>query len=180
MGNFWTAAARNFIQIGGLFPSSRFACRAIVRKFPPHTSIVAEYGPGTGVLTHEILKKLPPTGKLFGIELNTDFVEMLRNTEDQRFQLIAGDVAAVSSRLKELDPRGVDVAVSGIPFSFIPEKVGDTIIANTRAGLNPGGVFVVYQYSRFILKRLRKQFSRVDVSYEPRNIFPYFIMVAHP
>jgi phospholipid N-methyltransferase len=70
------------------------------------------------------------------------------------------------------------VAVSGIPFSFIPEAMGETIIRNTREGLNPGGVFVVYQYSRFILPKLKKHFSRVKVSYEPRNIFPYFIMEA--
>jgi len=178
MRHFWKAAATNFLQLGALFPSTGVACRTIAKRFPPHTQVVAEYGPGTGVLTHEILKRLPNDGKVFGIELNETLAKTLKSFPDQRFHLIEGDVAVLSGRLKTLDPRGVDVAVSGIPFSFIPIDTADTIVKNTHENLKKDGCFVVYQYSRYLLPVLKKYFRKVEVSYEPRNVFPYFIMVA--
>lgn len=168
------------MSVGSFFPSTRFVCRSITRRFPAHVKTVCEYGPGTGVITREILNRLGADGKLYAVELNKEFVDDLKTTiTDSRFKVMNADVVQISASFKSLDPRGIDAAVSGIPFSLMPPAVVEATIKNTAQNLNPGGVFVVYQHTRQAVPLLRKYFSRVEVGYEPRNIFPYFIMTAY-
>lgn len=178
MSFFWKTAIKNFLQIGAVLPSTRFVCRSVCKRFPPHTKVVVEYGPGTGVLTREVLRRLPADSKIYSIELNETFIQALKEISDPRFQLTPGDVVDYARRLGTLDPRGVDVVVSGIPFSFLQDEVTEEIVRNTSRGLKEGGVFIVYQYSLTMVAVLKRHFPSVGISIELRNIPPTFIMTA--
>ncbi len=175
---FGKIAIANMISVGSIFPSTRFVCRKVTAQLPKRTGVVVEYGPGNGVITKWLLNRIPSDGKLFAVELNPDFIEILKKIPDARLEILHNNAVDVSARLKNLDKRGVDVAVSGIPFSLMPKSVVEEIVKNTQENLNNDGCFIVYQYSRYALPILRKYFRQVDVTYEPRNIFPYFIMTA--
>jgi phospholipid N-methyltransferase len=176
--NFIAVALKDYIHAGALFPSSPFATRAVVKHVPENSKVIVEFGPGNGSITRELLKKLAPDGALYGIELNDDFVEELREINDPRLKIVHGDVVEMTSRFNEWAPVGVDVFVSGIPFSFIDGTGVETIVEATRQALKPEGRFVVYQNSVKMGDVLKYYFPKVKFSFEPRNFMPYFIFTA--
>ena len=175
---FFEVALKDFGHVGGIFPSSPWASRSIVKHLPHSPDVVVEYGPGNGTLTEHILEKLPRNARLVGIEVNQDFVSHLKTFADPRLEVLHGDVLERSAVLKDFARGGVDAVVSGIPFTFLSPAEREKVLERTRDGLRAGGRFIVYQNSLRMKDSLRRVFGKVDSYFEPRNIFPYFIMVA--
>lgn len=176
--NFLKNALKDFSHIAALFPSTSFAARSVVRQIPADAKVVVEYGPGDGIITKVLLRKLAADCRVVCIEVNDNFVSQLKQMGDQRLEVIKGDVVAMSGELRKRFPDGVDAVISGIPFSFLRAEKGETVIKNTKAALRQGGCFVLYQNSLRTLGMLKKHFPKVKFSFEPRNVFPYFIIVA--
>ena len=65
-----------------------------------------------------------------------------------------------------------DCVISGIPFSTMPPGVGEAIVRSTREALRPGGCFQVYQFSREVMRFLRREFDEIREAFEPFNILP--------
>ncbi len=173
-----SSAVRDMRNVASLFPSSPFAVRSILKAFPESTHTVIEYGPGTGIVTREILRRLPPIGKVVALELNSRFFPLLESFGDPRLELQEGNVFDLLPPLQTTLAGRVDVVVSGIPFTVLSKQERERLMAQTHSLIRPGGRFVVYQNSRLILPLLRKHFGVVRVKFEPRNILPYFIMAA--
>lgn len=165
-------------NVAALMPSSRYATRAVMRALSPKHKYIVEYGPGDGVLTREILKRMAPDGKIVGIELNSEFVNELKNISDPRLRVAEGNVIDISAKTNLFGMPRIDAAVSGIPFSFIRSEQRETIVKNTHKFLQPDGQFVVYQFSLLMLPLLKKYFRTVSWKLEPRNLPPYFVMNA--
>jgi hypothetical protein len=65
--------------VGAIAPSSSNLARHLVDSVDWHnTSTLVEYGPGTGVITEQILSQLPPETTFLAIEISARFAEMLR------------------------------------------------------------------------------------------------------
>jgi phospholipid N-methyltransferase len=176
--DFVRIATRSFKHTGTLFPSSAAACRTMVRHLPQRAATIVEYGAGNGILTSALLESLDEHSKLVAIEIVDEYVKLLRERAEARLHVQHDDVLAVSTRLREFAPGGVDAVVSGIPFSFLEPEQRDVLVANTKAGLKEGGRFLLYQNSPAMMRTLRRHFGNVRLHLEPRNIPPYFIMVA--
>jgi phospholipid N-methyltransferase len=176
--SFFKIALGDFLHVAEVFPSSPWACQSVVKHLRSSHKVVVEYGPGNGVVTKQILSRLPKRAKLIAIEVNEHFVPHLQSIEDDRLKVIHGDVLEVSQKLRELAPRGVDAVVSGIPFSFINPSQRANVVRATREALREGGSFILYQNSKKMRPLLNTHFDEVDCYFEPRNIFPYYIMVA--
>jgi phospholipid N-methyltransferase len=181
---FLKAVAKHFLtairhpkHLGSLFPSSSFVIQRIQKKLPPHASFIVEYGPGTGNITRSLLRSLSFNGMLLAIEVNQKFKPLLESIQDPRLQLRFGGVLAVLPTLIKNGEKA-DAVVSGIPFSFLPAEEREKIVQSTRQVLRPGGCFIVYQSSRLLVPLFEKYFDSVSVSYEIRNLFPYFIIVG--
>lgn len=175
---FLKAVLKDFLHIGGISPSSRFAAQRIASLVPRHSRTVIEYGPGTGVITKAILKQMDADSTLYAIEQNPVFLESLgKNMHDTRFQLIAGDLVALNGH-QALRPESADAIVSGIPFSFLSASDREHILRLTASVMKKNSVFIVYQNSPFVLGDLRRHFPQVKISFEPRNLLPYFIFQA--
>ena len=165
-------------RVGAIAASSRYAVRRVAANLPAGAKYAVEYGAGEGSMTRGILENLPENGRLMAVELNRDFWPALESIKDERLKLLNNDVLELSGRLKNLGLPKVDAIVSGIPFSFFSPSRRRKITEQTAEGLSEGGVFIVYQYSLLILPILKKYFREVKVSFEPRNLPPYFIMTA--
>ena len=178
--DFVKVALGDFTHVAAIFPSSPWATRSVVRNIPAAARAIVEYGPGGGAVTRQILRRLARDARLVAIELNTQFVTDLKGlqAEDARLEIHHGDVQEMSSRLRDLVPHGADAVISGIPFSFLSHEQRQEIVRNTRSGLSDGGRFIVYQNSPKMCEYLKPYFSDVKCRFEPRNVFPYFIMVA--
>lgn len=170
--------ARNFLKhpkmLGSIIPSSRFLIRQLLGRVDWDSArVIVEYGPGVGSITAEVLRQMRPDATLVAIEMNGDFVEMLKTTYgDSRLHVVQGSAADVKTILGGIGIAKADVVISGIPFSTLPPGVAGEIVRSTHQVLNRGGLFLVYQFSSEVLRHLRKVFKEVVQEFEPLNILP--------
>ena len=179
--SFLKTAVRDIVNVGDVAPSSSYVIKRVTEALPNGVKTIVEYGPGEGVITKELLKQLPPDGRLLAIELNAEFIEKIKKIKDPRLTVVAGNAVRAHEIVRENNMVLVDAVISGIPFTFsyffIPNKVKMAIVESTRKLLRAKGVFIQYQ-SSLLMRRFLKQHFLISFVYEPRNFPPYFIIRA--
>jgi phospholipid N-methyltransferase len=170
--------ARNFFKhprmLGSLIPSSRFLIDELLAQVNWNRArVLVEYGPGVGSFTTEILRRMHPDATLIVIEMNEEFVKLLRSSyDDPRLHVVHGSADDVTSVLSGLGLDHADYVISGIPFSTMPSGVRDSILQKTHDALGNNGMFLVYQFSGDVLPHLRSLFREVKQDFELLNILP--------
>jgi phospholipid N-methyltransferase len=151
---FFIGFLRNPREVGSIIPSSRFLTRRVLRCSEVKTArVVVELGPGTGVLTREILASMRPDAKLVAIELLPEFCEVLRRElPDPRLHVFCGSAADLEKALTEAGERSADVVMSGIPFSTMEKGEGRATLGAAMRVLRPGGRFVAYQFRSAVVR----------------------------
>lgn len=179
---FFAEFLRSPRNVGSVIPtSSRVIAEALAKVDWETTDLFVEYGPGMGTFTRPILERLRPDARLIAIDPCASFIAHLRSDiRDPRLTLIEGSATDVETILEaQAQGRRADYILSGLPFSTLPEGVGPAIMAATARALRPGGAFIVYQYSHYVLPMLRANFASVDQSKVWINIPPCDLFVAH-
>lgn len=166
------------IRVAALAPTSRYAIGRMLPYIPIGAKTIAEYGPGDGVITKHLLKRLPASGKIVAIERNADFIRKLENIRDPRLYVKQDDGLLIAEHLRQAGIDKVDAVISGIPFSFFAPSERERIVEQTHAALSPNGIFIVYQFSLLMLSYLKRWFTNVEWYLEIRNLPPLCIMVA--
>lgn len=170
--------AKNFLQhpkmLGSLIPSSRFLVGRLLGKVDwSRAKTIVEYGPGVGTITAHILSRMARDARLIVFEMNKDFVSYLRRAfPDSRLHVVHGSAENVGRELEKLGLDGTDYIISGIPYTTMPEQLRSKIMWESREALNPGGVVLIYQFTRTVLPYLRTYFNQVYQDFEPLNILP--------
>src|SRR5258708_3059987 len=126
---YWTECREFFQQFrrayrttGSVLPSSRGLARALTSQFRRRRgpARILEVGPGTGAVTTEILRQLRRGDQFDIVEINADFVALLRRrfADEPLFQSRAHQARLIHSPLLELPGEGVyDYMVSGLPLN---------------------------------------------------------------
>ncbi len=161
-------------EVGSVIPSSRFLEKRIVRSADlPSAKVAVELGPGTGGTTRALLRDLAPDAVLLVIEINPDFVSLLRRKiDDPRLIVHEGSAAEIQTALEEHDLDAPDVILSGIPFSTMDRALGMAILRSVKDSLAPGGRFVAYQFRDRVETLGRKVFGDARVQTEVLNVPP--------
>jgi phosphatidylethanolamine/phosphatidyl-N-methylethanolamine N-methyltransferase len=166
-------------NVASITPSSSFTIKKATRAMDfSKDMVVVEFGPGTGVFSEYLLKKMTAGSKLIMIELNKDFADILHGIQDERVSVYNESAEKLVDILGDEDVSTVDYFLSGIPFSFLDEATKDRILSRSAKFLNPDGFFLAYQTSSHLKKPLLRHFKTVDVSYEWRNLPPMCIYEA--
>ncbi|MGE4323677.1 MAG: class I SAM-dependent methyltransferase [Sphingobium sp.] len=174
----WALFLRQFVKhpgmIGSVIPSSPMLVDNLLDGVDwDRTRLFVEFGPGVGTFTRPILERLHPDATLLAIDLNADFVAYLESRiADPRLRVVHGSAVDVTRHVRESGHEQADYVVSGIPFSTLPDGVGDAVCAATQSVLKPGGAFLVYQYSAYVRSLLMPRFARIDERIEWLNIPP--------
>jgi phospholipid N-methyltransferase len=165
-------------KLGAISISSHYVIDKVIRLIDGPLDNVVEYGAGTGVMTKTLLQKLSPKGKLIVIESDPQFVKILRQIGDERLEIIEGSIQdQILDKAHGFS--NIDLVVSSIPFSFLTPAQRQKIISDTKNMLTARGSFILFhQYRRLTLGLLQKNFEKVSIFFEPRNIFPSFILQA--
>jgi phospholipid N-methyltransferase len=159
--------------VGSVIPSSRYLERRVVREARLATAHLAvELGPGTGGTTRAILRALPAEATLLSIEINPDFLPMLRAIGDPRLVVHEGSAADLGAILAQHGLGAPDVVLSGIPFSTMKPSLGRAVVQAVSDALPPGGRFVAYQVRDRVEKLGREVFGPAAVQLELRNVPP--------
>lgn len=128
-------------EISAVVPSSRALAVAMAREIHPGGGNVAEFGPGTGKITHAILDRGVAAADLTLFEMNTAFCRRL----GEKFPGVRIENHAAQS-IRTLGIMDLGTVVSGLPLLSMPRHVRSEIVQSAFAALRPGGIFVQFTY----------------------------------
>ena len=168
-------------QIASIVPSSKALVERVARKMDfSQPRVIAEYGPGEGVHSREIARRMSPDSHLLLFELDAALSHNLelQFAGDRRVHVIHGDAARLPQELKRRGISYCDYILSGIPFSILKIDKKRALLQKTHDALAPGGSFIIYQVTNE-LKQHAKLFEHTDSEYFLQNIPPMFISVFH-
>jgi phospholipid N-methyltransferase len=150
---FFREFRRDFHATGAVMPSGRRLSVALAR-FVDHCSDnrprrILEVGPGTGVVTRQIIRRMKPADRLDLVEINESFVARLKQQfrEDVEFRAVGSRAAVHCKRIEDLRAETpYDVIVSGLPlnnFAVAEVKTVLTVLRNLAAS---GATVTFFQY----------------------------------
>jgi phospholipid N-methyltransferase len=175
---FFRSFLSNPRAVGAILPTSKKAVRDMLDMADfGQAHCVAELGAGTGAYTEEVLKRLRPDARLLAFEVDRDLVETLSGRlDDPRLEVIHDSAENIGDYLSEGEK--VDVIVSGLPFTSLPEKVKRNMFEQIRRVLAPDGVMVAIQYSTFAQKELERHFGSIRRRVSLVNVPPAFLFAC--
>ena len=166
-------------QIASIMPSSRALVERVSDKIDfEKAGVIAEYGPGEGVHTREIARRMRPDALLLIFELDPAFSRDLERqfADDARVQVVNRDAAALPDELRKRGISHCDYILSGIPFSILNIEKKRALLQKTHDALAHDGSFIIYQVTNE-LKQHATLFEHSDSEYCLQNIPPMFVTV---
>jgi len=166
-------------QVASIIPSSRTLIRRVAAKMDfSLPRVIAEYGPGEGCHTREIVRRMHPDSRLILFELDPELAGHLEDQfrRDQRVVVLNTDAAHLSQELAKRGHSHCDYVVSGIPFSILESEKKRELLRSTYDSLAPHdhSAFIIYQVTNELVGHCR-HFPRVESEYCLRNLPPMFV-----
>ncbi len=138
---------REPMQVATVCPSSPYLTQAISdRDCVRRASTVVELGPGAGGTTLALLEQMMPESKLIAIEKTSELAAATAEIDDPRLRVEHADAQDLIDVIAQHGVSSVDVVISGIPFSSLPQPVAKQIMQSIHRVLSPGGHLVAYQF----------------------------------
>ena len=148
---FWREFRGSFQTTGALAPSApplaAALCRFVGSGSGPKR--VLEVGPGTGAVTHKIVRCMGAEDRLDLVELNDRFVARLRErfAHEEPFSSVADRVQIVHESVEALGESHVyDTIVSGLPLNNFSVELVERLLAHLTRLLRPGGTLSFFEY----------------------------------
>ena len=152
-------------MVGAIAPSSKFLMRKMLNKidFSKDLNII-ELGPGTGIFTAEILKRMSLNSNLFSFEINTNFYDQLTSKfNDKRLRIINDSAEKMGEYLNKEKIEKANVVISSLPLAVIPVEIKENILNSTVNILGMDGAYVQFQYSLNAKKLLQSKFEKINL-----------------
>lgn len=164
--------------IGAVSPSSKSLTKKMLKNINfDSANVIVEFGPGTGVITRQIVLKMNPKATLYVFELHAPFFKSLqkefRGIDNVR--IINDSAVDVRKYLKEDNKENADAIISSLPLTNFDQKLTMRILKSAEIALKPDGLYIQFQYSLNAKKLLSKIFSSISIQFTPINIPPAFI-----
>jgi phospholipid N-methyltransferase len=166
-------------QIASIMPSSKALVERVADKIDfDRARVIAEYGPGEGVHSREIARRMRPNSQLLLFELDPAFSRDLERqfADDPRVHVLNQDAATLPQEMQRRGIAQCDYILSGIPFSILNIDKKRRLLQKTHEALAPGGSFIIYQVTNE-LKQHATIFDQAESEYFLQNIPPMFITV---
>src|SRR5205823_11746943 len=166
-------------QIASIMPSSKALVERVADKIDfARARVIAEYGPGEGVHSREIARRMASNSQLLLFELDPAFSRDLERqfADDPRVHVLNQDAATLPQEMQRRGIAQCDYILSGIPFSILHIDKKRRLLQKTYDALAPGGSFIIYQVTNE-LKQHATIFDQAESEYFLQNIPPMFITV---
>ena len=132
---------------GAFAPSSKALAEMVTDSADlSKANVIVEFGPGTGVFTEAIERKMNPNALFLAMEVNPEFVKATRK-RCSKVEVIEDSAQNTVKYLRERGHEKCDIIVSGLPWSRFSDKLQDEILDATYDVLAPGGKFITFAYS---------------------------------
>ena len=168
------------MQVASIVPSSKVLIDRVAGKFDFSVPrIIAEFGPGEGCHTREMVKRMHPDSRLLLFELDPEFANHLRHyfRDDSRVSVLNTDAANLPNELASMGIQHCDYVVSGIPFSTMEIGKKRLLLQRIHESLAPNheSAFIIYQVTNE-LRGHAKLFPRFKSEYCLQNIPPMYVI----
>ncbi|HQZ27372.1 MAG: hypothetical protein KBF76_02680 [Verrucomicrobiales bacterium] len=181
---FLKAFIRNSAQVGAIAPSSVELASLMTDWLDWNTlTSVIEYGPGTGVVTEVVTKRIQQQTRFFAIERDPQLAAISR-LRCPNVDVYEDCVSRVPTLCQEAGILQVDAILSGLPWASFSPELQDRLLAAMFEVLPPGGKFATFAYWQGLLlpagqrfrRFLKANFSVVEQSATAwRNLPPAFV-----
>lgn len=148
-------------MIGAVAPSGRALSDLLASVAPADTaSTVVELGPGTGVVSEALRRRLPPEARHVAVELDRSMISLLRRNLPW-LEVIEGDAKNLQKLLADVGITAVDAIVSGLPWTLFSRDAQRGIMEQVNRVLVPGGVFTTFAYAHVMNLPTQKRFREL-------------------
>jgi phospholipid N-methyltransferase len=166
-------------QVASIIPSSKALIRKVAGKMDfSGPRVIAEFGPGEGCHTREIVNRMHADSRLLLFELDPELAQHLEEqfSADPRVTVLHQDAAELPNELAKREIAHCDYVVSGIPFSILEPGKKRQLLQHTYDSLapHPRSAFIIYQVTNELVNHCR-HFARVESEYCLQNIPPMFV-----
>jgi phospholipid N-methyltransferase len=143
--SIFTEFLRHPLLTGAVAASSSALARSMTDAIGlERARTVVELGPGTGVFTDAIRRRVSPGTRIVAIEVNGHLADRLAaRYHGQPVEVVHGSAADLAS----LVPYPVDAVVSGLPWTVMAEPIRLRILDAVTAVLAPSGGFTTFAYA---------------------------------
>ncbi len=172
---------------GAIAPSSRALAEVITEAAAVRdASAIIEFGPGTGVFTEAICRKIRPETRFFALEIDPRFAEETRR-RCPSVPVFEDTAVNAALHLQAFGLRSCDRIVCGLPWASLPPRLQERLMATILDVLSPDGRFVTFAYLQGLLlpaaarfrRTLHAHFERVTTTPTVwRNLPPAFVYCA--
>jgi phosphatidylethanolamine/phosphatidyl-N-methylethanolamine N-methyltransferase len=132
--------------VGAIAPSSQRLARAMLDGLTLESGgRIVELGPGTGAITREIARRVPPHTHCVAIDIDPVFTARVAARWPQ-IDAVCDRAERLLEIVRSRDLLPVDHIVSGLPFASLPGDATRAIVDAIAATLRPGGTFTTFQY----------------------------------
>ncbi len=135
-------------QVASIIPSSKALVERVSDKIDfRHARVIAEYGPGEGVHTREIVRRMRAGCATADVRTRRGFLARSQRqfANDPRVHVINGTRPRLPEELERARYRPCDYILSGIPFSILKIDKKRALLQKTHDALARGGSFIIYQ-----------------------------------
>jgi phospholipid N-methyltransferase len=150
----------NAKTVATVAPSSRALSRATLRGIDwERTKTVVELGAGTGPITAELMKVVPPHVRVVVNEYLPEFCQALR----QKFtglDVVEGDARKLTEILAERGMPRIDYILSGLPLTHFAPSDRDAVIDQCGRLLGPTGEFRQLTTAPWLYRGLYRRYFR--------------------
>ena len=145
---FLKESFRTIRVTASVVPSSRFLAMAMLDQVDFRgVRTLVELGPGSGVITREILSRMTPDSRLFALEINQNFVQhLLTSCRDRRLTVLHADATDLLTHLQMHKAGNVHAVISSLGLTGMSTEQRTEIVRQVDACLAPGGVLTQFQY----------------------------------
>lgn len=166
-------------QVASIIPSSKTLIRKVASKMDfSKPRVIAEFGPGEGCHTREIVSRMSADSKLLLFELDPELAGHLEDQfrDDSRITVLNIDACDLPNQLLQRGVTHCDYVVSGIPFSILEPGKKRELLKATFDSLaeTPDSAFIIYQVTNELVGHCR-HFPRIESEYCLQNIPPMFV-----
>jgi len=175
---FFKESLKSFKTTGTILPSSRFLINRMLSNVDfKNARVIVEYGPGNGIITEHILKRMHKDAVLICFEINKEFYNHLTKNSDSRLIVINQSAENIKLVLENNNFNFIDCFISSLPLSILPKEISHNILEASKEVLRNNGKFIQYQYSTSFLKIFKQVFgnNNVFLNFELLNVPPAFI-----
>lgn len=165
--------------VGAVAPSSRKLAEKMADDIDfEKAKCIVEYGPGTGVFTERLIRKIKKHTLLMLVEYNEEFCKQLEEKyRDYNNVVIINDSAEnVDKHLKKYNIDEVDYVVSGLPFASLPKSMSNKILKKTKDILKKNGLFITFQYTLLKKGYIGSYFEDISFERVVLNIPPAYVL----